>query len=349
MNNTAKKVNVGIIGATGYAGAELFRLLSAHRYVNIAAVSSTSFEGKQLSEVYPALADGTPHTLGTMDDVIAASDVIFAALPHGLSEELAAKCDGKGKILIDLGADFRLYDEADYTKWYGLTYKYPALHEKSHYCLPELNRELIPTVDIIANPGCYPTSIALGLAPALKNKLVNPAGGIILDSKSGVTGAGRGLSQNTHYPDTNEAFAAYKAAAHRHTPEIEQMLSLLYGEKVSVTFVPHLLPVNRGILSTIYVKTDRSLEEIHAAYSAFYKDEKFVRVLPLGSFANIKNVRMSNYCDISLHMDAHTSTLVVTSAIDNMVKGAAGQAIQNMNIRLGFPEDEALRMLAPSF
>ena len=348
MSDT-KKIKVGIVGATGYAGAELFRLLAAHRFAEVVAVSSTSFEGKQLSEVYPALDDGTYHKLVSMDEAVAASDVVFAALPHGLSEELAVKCDAAGKVLVDFGADFRLTDEADYTKWYNLPYKYPELHKKSLYCLPEINRADIPKVDIIANPGCYPTSIALGLMPALKNHLVNPSNGIILDSKSGVTGAGRSLTQNTHYPDTNEAFAAYKAAAHRHTPEIEQTLSMLYGSKVNVTFVPHLLPVNRGILSTIYVKAVADFATIRVAYEEAYKDEKFVRLMPQGAFANIKNVRMSNYCDISLHFDEHTSTLIITSAIDNMVKGAAGQAIQNFNIRFGFPEDEAIAMLAPSF
>lgn len=346
---TDKKIKAGIIGATGYAGAELFRLLSGHRFVEIAAVSSTSFEGKTLDSVYPSLSSENSYTLCDMDKVIELSDVILAALPHGLSEELAAVCAEKNKVIIDLGADFRLTDEKEYTKWYGLEYKHPELHKNSLYCLPEINREKIPEINIIANPGCYPTSIALGLMPALKNKLVNPENGIIIDSKSGVTGAGRGLTQNTHYPDTNEAFGAYKAAIHRHTPEIEETLSKLYGSKVNVTFVPHLLPVNRGILSTIYVKTTASLDEIYKAYKEFYKNEKFVRVLPLSSFANIKNVRMSNYCDISLHIDEHTSTLIITSAIDNMVKGAAGQAIQNMNIRFGFPEDEAISMLAPAY
>ena len=342
------KIKVGIIGATGYAGAELFRLLYSHRNVEIAAVSSTSFEGKALSEVYPALTNEKTYILCDMDGVIEASDVIFAALPHGLSEELAAKCDGKGKVLIDLGADFRLTDEAEYTKWYGLEYKYPALHEKTLYCLPEINREKIKDIDIIANPGCYPTSIALGLMPAIKNGLVS-TDFVIIDSKSGVTGAGRGLSQTTHYPDNNEAFSAYKAGLHRHTPEIEQTLSMFAGKKVNVTFVPHLLPVNRGILSTIYVKTEKTFDEIYAAYQEAYKNEKFVRLQPKGSFANIKNVRCSNYCDISLHFDEHTKTLIITSAIDNMVKGAAGQAIQNMNIRFGFDEGEGISMLAPSF
>ncbi len=343
-----KKIKAGIIGATGYAGAELFRLLYSHRNVEIAAVSSTSFEGKAISEVYPALTNEKTYILCDMDGVIEKSDVIFAALPHGLSEELAAKCDGKGKVLIDLGADFRLTDEGEYTKWYGLEYKYPALHEKTLYCLPEINREKIKDIDIIANPGCYPTSIALGLMPAIKNGLVS-TDSIIIDSKSGVTGAGRGLSQTTHYPDNNEAFSAYKAGLHRHTPEIEQTLSMFAGKKVNVTFVPHLLPVNRGILSTIYVKTDKSFDEIYEAYEKAYANEKFVRLQPKGAFANIKNVRCSNYCDISLHFDEHTKTLIITSAIDNMVKGAAGQAIQNMNIRFGFAEDEGISMLAPSF
>lgn len=342
----SKKIKAGIIGATGYAGAELFRLLYNHKNVEIAAVSSTSFEGKALNEVYPALTNEKTYVLCDMDGVIEKSDVIFAALPHGLSEELAAKCEGK--VLIDLGADFRLTSEEDYTKWYGLEYKYPELHKKALYCLPEINREKIPSVDIIANPGCYPTSIALGLMPAIKNGLVS-TDTVIIDSKSGVTGAGRGLSQTTHYPDNNEAFSAYKAGLHRHTPEIEQTLSNFAGKKVNVTFVPHLLPVNRGILSTIYVKTNKSFDEIYTAYENAYKNEKFVRLMPRGSFANIKNVRCSNYCDISLHFDAHTSTLIITSAIDNMVKGAAGQAIQNMNIRFGFEEDEAISMLAPSF
>lgn len=343
-----EKLKVGIIGATGYAGAELFRLLMAHPKVTIAAVSSTSYEGKELAEIYPSLATKVGYLLTNADEVISKSDVVFAALPHGLSEELAEKCVAANKVFIDLGADFRLTDEATYTKWYQHEYKNKALHEKSLYCLPELNRDEIKTVDIIGNPGCYPTSIALGLYPALKQKLISLEG-IIIDSKSGVTGAGRGLTQNTHYPDTNEAFGAYKAGQHRHTPEIEQTLSQISGEAVMVTFVPHLLPVNRGILSTIYVKPKAGFEEIYDAYRKAYSDEYFVRVLPKGDYANIKNVRASNYCDISLHEDTHTGTLIITSAIDNMVKGAAGQAIQNMNIRFGFAETDGISMLPCAF
>lgn len=336
-------ISVGVIGATGYAGMELVRLLYGHPEVRIAGLSSVSFEGKALSEVYPGLAGICDTVLTGMDEVIAASDAVFASLPHGLSEEIAEKCVEKGAVLIDLGADFRLYDPAEYKEWYGLEYKNQSLHEKAVYALPELYRDKIKTADIIGNPGCYPTSVALGLAPALKAGLIS-LDGIVIDSKSGVTGAGRGLTQNTHFPDANENFAAYKAGCHRHTPEIEQTLSELAGQKLTVTFVPHLLPVNRGIESTIYcrLKENAPLGEIHKIYTGFYAGEHFVRVMPQGEYAAIRNVRCSNYCDISLHSDSRTSMLIISSVIDNMVKGAAGQAIQNMNIRFGLDESTGL-------
>lgn len=344
------KVRAGIVGATGYAGVELVRLLLGHPLAEIAAVSSVSFEGKPIDAVYPALHQCISDVLTDEDTVVEQSDVVFASLPHGLSEPLAKKCLEKGKLLIDLGADFRLEREEDYSQWYGLEYKEKALHAQAVYALPELYREKIRTAGIIGNPGCYPTSIALGLYPALKNQLLDTAS-IVIDSKSGVTGAGRGLTQNTHYPDCNEAFAPYKIAAHRHTPEIEQTLSEISGRQVTVTFVPHLLPVNRGILSTVYatLSGEPTLEEIHKLYTDCYAGEKFVRVLPLGEIANLKNVKYSNYCDISLHLDSRTGRLIVASVIDNMVKGAAGQAIQNMNIRMGLPEDSGLTMAPPSF
>lgn len=344
------KLRAGIVGATGYAGVELVRLLLNHPFAEIAAVSSVSFEGKAIDLVYPALHQCISQLLTDEDAVIERSDVIFASLPHGLSEPLAKKCLDKGKLLIDLGADFRLEKEEEYSQWYGLEYKQKALHAQAVYALPELYREKIKTAGIIGNPGCYPTSIALGLYPALKNRLLDLST-LVIDSKSGVTGAGRGLTQNTHYPDCNEAFAPYKIASHRHTPEIEQTLSDISGQPVRITFVPHLLPVNRGILSTIYASLsgEQTLEEIHNLYTDCYAGEKFVRVLPLGEIANLKNVKYSNYCDISLHMDKRTNRLIVASVIDNMVKGAAGQAIQNMNIRMGLPEDSGLTMVPPSF
>ena len=340
---------VGIIGATGYGGVELVRLLLNHPEVELKMLSSVSFEGKKISEIYPSLYDICDDTLVTQDEVVANCDIIFAALPHGLSQPLASECDKKGILFIDLGADFRLDSEEEYKKWYGCEFEDKELQARAVYGLCEFNREEIKGAKIIANPGCYPTSIALGLYPALKNKMCS-AKGIIIDSKSGATGAGRSLSQTTHFTELNEGFAPYKIGKHRHTPEIEQTLSKMAGERVNVTFVPHLLPVNRGIESTIYAEKGAfTLEEIHAKDVEFYKNEKFVKVLPLGQAVNLKSVRMTNQCQISLHEDEHTGRLIVASVIDNMVKGAAGQAIQNMNIALGYAEDTALPYVAPAF
>lgn len=343
-------INVGIIGATGYAGAELVRILINHPEVKIAAMSSVTYEGKTLAEIFPNFEGITDDILVDMDTVVEKSQVVFASLPHGLSEPIARKCYDKGALFIDLGADFRLYDEEDYKKWYKLEYKDPELHKEAVYSLCELCRDKTKNTKVIGNPGCYPTSISLGLYPLLKAGVVR-TNSVIIDSKSGVTGAGRGLTLGTHYPECNEAISAYKVAAHRHTPEIEQMLSEIAGEKVTITFVPHLLPVNRGILSTIYVDLTKDLtaEEIRKLYTDAYDNEKFVRVLPEGSFSNIRNVRCSNYCDISIHPDPRTGRVIITSAIDNMVKGAAGQAIQNMNIALGFAEDCGLNMVPNIF
>lgn len=343
-------IQAGIIGATGYAGAELVRLLLGHPQAEIAAISSVSFDGKALSEVYPAYRGLCDMVCGDADAVVEKSDVIFAALPHGLSQELAAQCDKKGKIFIDLGADFRLENEEAYKEWYGGSFVDPALHEQSVYALPELFREQIKGKRIIANPGCYTTGVPLALAPAVQNGLVEITG-IIADCKSGVTGAGRGLTQNTHYAELNEGFAPYKVATHRHTPEMEQTLSHLAGQSIKLTFVPHLLPVNRGILSTCYARLKPGVteEQLRSAYEQKYKDEYFVRLLPKGKIADIKNVWYSNFCDISLHIDTRTGTFIAVSAIDNMVKGAAGQAIQNMNLVCGLDETTGLKLVPPAF
>lgn len=342
-------VKVGIVGATGYAGLELVRILSTHPNVEIAAVSSVSFEGKPISEVYPSLRGRCDMECEDQAAVIERSEVIFACMPHGLSQGLAAQCADEGKLFIDLGADFRLESEEEYRTWYGGQYDDKALHAQAVYGLPELFREEIRGKRIIGNPGCYPTSIALGLYPALKAGAASEP--IIIDSKSGVTGAGRGLSQTTHFPDCNEAFSPYKIASHRHTPEIEQTLSKGAGRRVHVTFVPHLLPVNRGIESTIYARLSSGMTEqrLRELYDEFYREEPFVRFMPKGEIANIRTVKYSNYCDISLHIDERTSTLIVVSCIDNMVKGAAGQAVQNMNLLLGLPETTGLTMIPPAF
>ncbi len=343
-------IKAGIIGATGYAGVELVRILLRHPNVTLTAVSSVSFEGKPLSEVYPSLRNICDMACENADAVIERCDVIFAALPHGLSQDTAKACADAGKKFIDLGADFRLDDPEAYESWYQSEYRYDDLHKQAVYGLCEWFREDIKQTAIIGNPGCYPTSAALGLAPALKNALVSPKG-IIIDSKSGTTGAGRKPTQTTHFPDCADAFSAYKVASHRHTPEIEQTLSKLAGEQATITFVPHLLPVNRGILSTIYARlADGVTEEtVRAAYEQAYEHEHFVRVMPKGQAVNIRHVQCSNYCDIQLYVDTHTQTLVVTSVIDNMVKGAAGQAIQNMNLLFGLPEAAGLDMIPIAF
>ncbi len=344
------KIKAGIIGATGYAGAELCRLLYAHPGVEIAAVSSVSFEGKALSEVYPAYFGMLDDVCVTQDEVIRKSDVVFAALPHGLSEPLAADCAAQGKRFVDLGADFRLEDEGDYREWYGLEYTDKALHSEAVYGLPEFFRSDIPGRCIVANPGCYTTAVPLALVPALRAGLILPKG-IIADCKSGVTGAGRALSQNTHFAELNEGFSAYKVAVHRHTPEIEQTLRRCTGEAVTLTFVPHLLPVNRGILATCYAPLagNLTMKSVRDAYEDAYAGEPFVRLLPEGRCADIKAVRYSNFCDVSLHVDGRTNTLIAIAALDNMVKGAAGQAVQNMNLLYGLPETEGLRILPPAF
>lgn len=343
-------IKAGVVGATGYAGAELVRLISGHPQAELAAISSVSFEGQELSSVYPAYYHLCDMVCGTQDEVVEKSDVIFAALPHGLSQELAAQCHAAGKVFIDMGADFRLENEADYKTWYGGEFIYKELHEQSVYALPELFRENIRGKTVIANPGCYTTAVPLALAPALRSGLIEKDG-IIADCKSGVSGAGRKPTQNAHYPELNESFTAYKVASHRHTPEIEQSLGHVAGEPVRVTFVPHLLPVTRGILATCYAKLQDgvTLEQLQEAYHKQYDGEYFIRLLPQGRVADIKNVRCSNFCDISLHIDQRTNTLVAISAIDNMVKGAAGQAVQNMNIVFGLEETTGLTQFPPAF
>lgn len=343
-------VKVGIIGASGYAGAELYRLLLNHPHVEIVAISSQSYEGKMISHLYPSFYGVFDMTFTNDQEVIEKADMIFASLPHGLSEKYAKQCDEQGKKFIDLGADFRLDQEKDYQQWYQHDYQYPQLHEKQVYGLSEVNREQIKQASIIGNPGCYPTSITLGLYPLLKNHMHKDEK-IIIDSKSGTTGAGKSLTEDTHFPKCNESFHPYKIASHRHIPEIEQELSKMAHQAVHVMFTPHLLPVNRGIISTIYVplKDNVDFDDVYDIYQKTYQDEYFIRVLPKGQVADLKFVQYSNFCDISLHYDERYHQLIVVSTIDNMVKGAAGQAIQNMNLMYGFDEKEGLMMVPASF
>lgn len=341
---------VGIIGATGYVGVELLRLLLNHDKITVTAISSSTFKDEEISSVYKSFFNKTTLVCKDKSYVIDKCDVIFTALPHGLSEEIAAEAISKNKKVIDLGADFRLECEDSYEEWYGKKFTCKDIHKNSIYGLPEFNGSKVKEFNIVANPGCYPTSISLGLMPLLKNNLINTKN-IICDSKSGITGAGRGLSLKTHFAEANENFAAYGIGSHRHTPEIEQTLSYMANENVEVTFTPHLLPVNRGILSTIYCqpKDKLTLEEIHEIYKKQYENEEFVHVLPLGQTAEIKHIKYTNNCHISIHQNYRKNKIIIVSVIDNMVKGAAGQAIQNMNLLLDLPQNTGLKLIAPSF
>jgi N-acetyl-gamma-glutamyl-phosphate reductase len=372
-------MKAGVIGATGYAGAELVRLLAGHPEVNNYILSSVSFEGSKIEDVYPNFYGLLSSPLVNGDEVISCADVVFSALPHGVGGEYAKACVERGIPFIDLSADFRFGDdEATYSAWYGKAYTYPDLYKHSVYGLPELNRNRIRELAasrkvIIGNPGCYPTAASLGVFPALAGGLAMLAATIIIDSASGVTGGGREPSRSFHYPECADSVAPYKVGAHRHTPEIACNFAAMAArsgrQTPAVIFTPHLAPMNRGILSTIYIPLDTAWQahnaetavrppsdaiekkavEIHALYSDFYHDEPFVRVLPLGTIAATNRVRQSNYCDISIHLDHSGSTLIVVSAIDNMVKGAAGQAIQNMNIIFNFDESTGLKTIPALF
>lgn len=338
-------IKVSIIGATGYTGVELLRFLSRHPEAEIVGLTSQSYAGQAFTDIFPSARRFTGLLCEEQDAARLAekSDVVFTALPHGVSMEVAAAVVDKGKKVIDLGADYRFDDVAVYEEWYKVEHKTPALAVEAVYGLPEIHRGEIEKARIVGNPGCYPTSIILGLAPLLQNKLID-TGSVIIDSKSGVSGGGRGLNLAFHFAECNENFKAYNIGVHRHTPEIEQELSKLAAEKLTVSFTPHLLPMTRGILSTIYASLHKntSADELLALYHDFYKDEYFVRIMHKGQYPQTKWVAGSNFCDIGLAVDPRTNRVVVVSAIDNLVKGASGQAIQNMNILFGLPEKTGL-------
>ncbi|MGL5693208.1 MAG: N-acetyl-gamma-glutamyl-phosphate reductase [Peptostreptococcaceae bacterium] len=343
-----KKINVGIIGATGYVGMELIRILSSHSMVDKLVLGSNSFVGNEIKDIYTGIYQKLNSKCIENDKVILESDFIFTALPHGVSEEFVLKALEQGKKVIDMGADFRLKNEEEFYKWYEVSFIDKDIHKEAIYGLSEINKEKIKTARVVANPGCYPTSISLPLIPLLSKKLIEKEN-IIIDSKSGVTGSGRGLSLGTHYPEINENIYAYKIGNHRHTPEIEQNLSEAYGENVKVVFTPTLIPVNRGILSTIYCKLEKDIdiEKIYEQLTEYYGNDEFVEIMDIGKSACIKNVKLSNKCQISIH--ENNNTLIICSAIDNMVKGSAGQGVQNMNIMMGFEENDGLDSLPPAF
>lgn len=337
-------IRAGILGATGYAGAELVRLLTNHKDVTITMLASKTYAGKKMSEVYPYLKGVCDIVLEEADAKVAAKkcDVVFTALPHGVSHEVIKALYSEGLRVIDLSGDFRYNDIHVYEEWYGVSHSCPELLEKSVYGLCELHREEIKKARLIGNPGCYTTCSILGLAPLLKNGVIDTKN-IIIDAKSGVSGAGRGLNLAYHFCECTETMKAYKVATHRHTSEIEQELSLIAGEEIKLSFTPHLVPMKRGIYATEYanLKKPYTKEELIKMYKDFYKDEKFVRIYE-NALPENNHVSGSNFVDIGLEVDERLGRVVVVSNIDNLIKGAAGQAVQNMNIMFSLPEDEAL-------
>ena len=341
-------LKIAIVGASGYTGLELIRILHCHPEVAVACLTSEQSAGKRISDVFPTLRGRCDIVLENLESVRVAekADIVFTALPHKAAMEVVPTFLKLGKRVIDLSADYRLSDPAVYGEWYE-PHMNPAGLKKAVYGLPEIRRTKIRGAKLVANPGCYPTSIILGLAPLLKKGLIDPSS-IIADSASGVTGAGRSAKVDSLYCEVNEGFRAYGVGGvHRHTPEIEQELSLLAGEPLKITFTPHLVPMDRGILSTIYATPEKTIsnETIASLYREFYAGEPFVRILTDSSLPSTAFVRGSNFCDIAPLVDARTGRIIVVSAIDNLVKGASGQAVQNMNLICGFPETMGLEGL----
>lgn len=349
-----EKLKISIIGATGYTGKELVKILINHPKVELVYLTSSTYVGKNIAEIFPEFLNKLDKKLinFNLDVVSQDSDMVFTALPHTVSMDVVPELLKKGVKVIDLSADYRIKDPAVYKEWYKKEHNKISenLLSEAVYGLPEIYLGKIKDALLVANPGCYPTSIILGIAPLLKYHLVEPEG-IIIDSKSGATGAGRKLSLGLHFSECNENFKAYKLVKHNHIPEVEQELSSIYlggddnkqtqqGTEIKVCFTPHLLPINRGILSTCYLTLKESKEEgeVLEAYQKFYQKAPFVRIFEPPNLPEIKFSVGTNYCDIGFSIDERMGKIKIISVIDNLLKGAAGQAVQNMNIMSGFPE-----------
>jgi N-acetyl-gamma-glutamyl-phosphate reductase len=338
------KTRVGVIGATGYTGVELLRLLARHPGVEVTVLTSQKYAGQPIDRVFPSLAAHAFPACEEMsiDTVAGKVDFVFTAVPHKTAMETVPLFLARGKRVVDLSADFRFSDVTVYERWYQ-KHTAPELLSETVFGLPELHRERIRSARIVGNPGCYPTSAILGLAPLIGGGFVSLSN-IISDSKSGVTGAGRDAVVDSLFCEVNEGVKAYKIFQHRHLAEIEGELSWVAGKKVTVTFVPHLIPMSRGILSTLYVNLNQpmKLEDVLQVYTDRYRGEPFVRVLPKGKVPCTRDVKGANFCDIGVQVNEEDGRVVVVSVIDNLTKGASGQAVQNMNIMLGFPETMGL-------
>ncbi len=339
------RIKAGIVGAAGYAGCELIRLLEMHPHAEVAwLMTGKTHAGKTVGEVFPHLGVLQDRTFLSMDTAeVEGVDVVFLAVPHGVAVSIVPEFLERGCRVIDLSADYRLKDASTYEAWYGKRHTAPELLAEAVYGLTELYRAELGGARLVANPGCYPTVSILALAPLLKEGLAAPDG-IVIDAKSGISGAGRTPSLRTHYAEGNEDFQAYNPARHRHIPEIEQELARLAGRPVSTCFVPHLVPMTRGMLATVYCRPAARVEagELTALYRDFYRDEPFVRVLEGEALPRTKDVWGGNLCEVAVRQDPRSGTILVVAVIDNLVKGASGQAVQNMNVVYGLPETSGL-------
>ena len=338
-------IKVGIVGGTGYTGVELLRLLVAHPRVRLHVITSRSEAGRVVADLYPNLRGHAGLRFSEPDSaVLAECDLVFFATPNGVAMKQAGELLDAGVRVIDLAADFRIKDVALWQQWYGMEHACPERVAEAVYGLPELNREAIREARLVANPGCYPTAVTLGFLPLLKAFPVD-AGHLVADCKSGVSGAGRGANTAMLMAETGESFKAYAVAGHRHQPEIRQNLETALGGEIGLTFVPHLVPMIRGIHATLYARLDGGLD-LQQAYETFYRDEPFVDVMPPGSHPETRSVRGANHCRIAIHRPLGGDTVVVLSVIDNLVKGAAGQAVQNMNLMFDLDEKAGLAQVA---
>lgn len=345
MVNNSSKTKIVIIGATGYVGIEIVRLLQAHPRVEITGVIGQSFVGQKISDIYPNLKNIFEMECESLDIEVLPDkgDVFINCLPHGISKDFIPLLLEKGKRIIDHGGDFRYRDVKVYERWYKTKHELPELLSKAVYGLPELYRDKIKNADLVANPGCYPTCSILGIAPLLTNDIIK-RDNIIIDAVSGVTGAGRKTDLPFQFSECSENFKAYGVTTHRHTSEIEQELSLLAGKEVTVSFTPHLTSMKRGMMATIYtnLKHDITTDELIELYKSYYKDEMFVRIMNKGRFPETKHVSGSNFIDIGIAVDKRVKRVIILSSLDNLGKGASGQAVQDLNIMCGFPENTGL-------
>lgn len=338
-------INVGIVGGTGYTGVELLRLLAGHEHVQVTMITSRSEKGRRLDDLYPNLRGHYDLAFSEPDvDALASCDVVFFATPHNVAMNLVPELLAAGTRIVDLSADFRLRDDALWSQWYGEPHACPELLSEAVYGLPEVNRAAIATARLVACAGCYPTAVQLGFLPLLRSGLVDPAS-LIASAASGTSGAGRQAKVDNLLSETADSFKAYGVAGHRHLPEIEQGLQLLAGGPVSLTFVPHLAPMVRGIHATLFAKLVGDAADLQHVFEHSYRDEPFVDVLPAGVLPQTRTVRGANLCQLAVTVPQQRDTVVVTVVEDNLVKGASGQAIQSMNIMLGLPENAGLNVV----